>query len=128
MAEETTKSIWTTQDFYIDLPYDEALALKEQIVERIWEIAREEKDDETGKSGEEILRDAEFEVEVGNPALIETALILMVVGWAVKGAVEGAGGVAGKAMADKAGEMWQKKIWPKIKEEWQNALKEADDE
>lgn len=128
MAKEPVRPIWTTQDYYIDLPYDEAIALKEQIVERIWEIAREEKDDETGKSGEEILRDAEFDVEVAKPALVETALILMIVGWAAQGAVTGAGGVIGKSLADKAGEMWQQKIWPKIKEEWQSALKETDNE
>lgn len=128
MSEEATKAIWTKRDYYINLPYDEALALKEQIEARVWEIAREEKDDETGKSVEEILQDAGFQVEVGKPALVDPTLIHLIVGWAIQGAVTGGAGFIAqsmlKASVDKIGKIWNEKIWPTIQDEYNNALQE----
>ena len=92
-------------DYYIKLPINEALDVRDQLEATIWEIARRE-------GVEETLRESQFKVHVGKPAIDPFTVITVVITYL---AMKTADKVTDKVF-DKTWEAWEKKIRPEL---WQ---------
>ncbi len=104
--------------YYIKLPRNEALEVRDQLSDEIKAIARQ-------KGEEETLREAGFEVRVGKPALDPGTLITVIITYIGMKAVD-------KAIdhsLDHAWLVWQEKILPALKEKFgPDVLIEQDEE
>src|SRR5947209_1723094 len=105
-------------DYYIKLPINEALDVRDQLETTIWEIARSEGIEET-------LRESQFKVQVGKPALDPFTVITVVI---VYLGMKTADKVTDKVL-DKVWEAWEKKILPELQRKFgKNVLVDENDD
>lgn len=116
-----------TLHYYIDLPIDQALEVREELEPTVWEIAREE-------NAEEILRDADFRVIVGQPAIEVGTVITVVVTYIgmkiIDKSVDEAIGWALDKAIETTTDLWTRVILPKVRERlgWNALSDDGEDE
>lgn len=111
--------------YSINLPLDQALEVSSQLQELVWEVADE-------KEVREILEKSQFRVVVAQPALVEGAVITVVVTYLGGKIVDKiTGRVLDKlldASIEKVEEIWSKLILPELRKRLGNkALVEKED-
>lgn len=94
-----------TQYYYINLPLDEALEIRDSLEDAIWEIARQ-------NDVEETLREAKFDIKIGQPAVEAGVAITVVVTYLATKLVDK---VTDKALDKAIDTIWSKIILPKLR-------------
>jgi hypothetical protein len=108
--------------YYINLPLDEALSIRDSLTAAIWEIASEE-------GVEEMLREAKFQVRPSELAIDAGAVITVVVTYLATKVVDKTTDKAIDKMGETLRHIWLNKILPKIRDRFgEDALVDEDDE
>lgn len=107
--------------YYIDLPVEQAIEIQTQLDATIWAIAQEEQ-------VEDILRNADFRVIVGQPALDPGTLITVVVTYVGTKIVDKTLDGAIDWTAKTTIELWEKLILPKLRKRLGDRALVADEE
>lgn len=92
------------QEYFIQLPINEAIAVRDDLEKSIWEIARQE-------GVEDTLKAARFDIRVGKPAIDPNTLITVVITYL---AIKTADKTYDK-LYDQVWDAWTEKVWPVLK-------------
>jgi len=107
--------------YYINLPVNDAVFVADRLEQEIWEIASEE-------DVEDILRKAQFNICISEPALDLGVLMSVVVVWMADKVFEKATDKVLERTFDRLEEVWREKILPKLRERFGNSALAEEEE
>lgn len=96
-----------SHEYFIHLPINEAIAVRNELESSVWEIAKQE-------GVEDTLREAHFDVRVGKPAIDVNTIITVVVTYIGLKTLDN----TYDKLYDKAWDAWVEKVWPALKKKF----------
>lgn len=96
-----------SHEYFIQLPINEAIEVRDELESAIWEIARQE-------GVEDTLKEAHFDVRIGKPAIDINTVITVIITYIGLRTLDN----TYDKLYDKAWNAWVEKVWPGLKQKF----------